>query len=122
MQDIYFRVFSGKTVASCPPVASASLRAGSGAMAASMAGNSTFWKDDEIVVDRDGIPHYTGSRPELMREYRRRVLFAFSTLEGEGDSEEKERRDLEKKQKKIRKEAFGCFARRSLALLPGFDP
>ena len=59
----------------------------------------TFWKDDEIVVDRDGIPHFTGVKPELMREYRKRVLFAYSSLEGDGDTEEKEARDLAKKQK-----------------------
>ena len=59
----------------------------------------TFWKDDEIVVDRDGISHFTGVKPELMREYRKRVLFAYSSLEGDGDNEEKEARDLAKKQK-----------------------
>ena len=42
-----------------------------------------FYKDDEIVCDRDGIPHYTGVQPHLMREYRRRVLFAYNNLEGE---------------------------------------
>ncbi|CAE7262427.1 RE1, partial [Symbiodinium necroappetens] len=59
-----------------------------------------FWRDDEIVVDRDGIPHYTGAAPQLMREYRRRVLFAYSNLEGSGDDEEKERKSLAKKKKK----------------------
>ncbi|CAK9023806.1 unnamed protein product [Durusdinium trenchii] len=66
-------------------------------------GGSVFWKDDEIVVDREGIPHYTGNRPELMREYRKRVLFAYSSLEGDGDTEEKEKRDLKKKQKAFAK-------------------
>ena len=66
-------------------------------------GNAPFWKDDEIVVDREGIPHFTGSRPELMREYRKRVLFAYSSLEGDGDTEEKEKRDLKKKQKAFAK-------------------
>ena len=56
-----------------------------------------FWRDDEIVVDRDGIPHYTGVQPGLMKEYRRRVLFAYNNLEGSGDDEEKERRSLAKK-------------------------
>ena len=59
----------------------------------------SFWKDDEVVVDRDGIPHYTGARPELMKEYRKRVLFAFGSLEGDGDTEEKEQRDLMRKRK-----------------------
>ena len=40
-----------------------------------------------------------------MREYRRRVLFAFSNLEGSGDDEEKERKSLAKKKKK--KKRFG---------------
>ncbi|CAK9062808.1 unnamed protein product [Durusdinium trenchii] len=62
-----------------------------------------FWKDDEIIVDKDGIPHYTGLRPELMREYRKRVLFAFSMLEGDGDTPEKEARDLEKKKRRFAK-------------------
>lgn len=61
--------------------------------------SGAFWKDDEIVVDRDGVPHFTGVKPELMREYRKRVLFAYSSLEGDGDTEEKEARDLAKKQK-----------------------
>ena len=63
-------------------------------------GSRDFWRDDEIVVDRDGIPHYTGAAPQLMREYRRRVLFAYSNLEGSGDDEEKERKSLAKKKKK----------------------
>eukprot|EP00435_Cladocopium_sp_Y103_P068123 s744_g31.t1 len=32
-----------------------------------------YFKDDEIVVDRDGIRHYTGMIPSLMREYRQRA-------------------------------------------------
>lgn len=81
------------------------LRTGSGAfaMAASLQQSATaaFWRDDQIVLDRDGIPHYTGAQPGLMREYRKRVLFAFNTLEGEGDTEEKEKRDLLKRQKRF---------------------
>ncbi|CAK9045239.1 unnamed protein product [Durusdinium trenchii] len=62
-----------------------------------------FYKDDEIVCDRDGIPHYTGVQPHLMREYRRRVLFAYNNLEGEGDDATKEARDLGKKQSRFAK-------------------
>ena len=58
----------------------------------------SWYRDDEVVVDNSGIPHYTGAMPELMREYRRRVLFAYTNLEGEGDDAAKEARDLEKKQ------------------------
>ncbi|CAE7864021.1 unnamed protein product [Symbiodinium necroappetens] len=67
-------------------------------MASSESAGRGFWRDDEIVVDKDGIPHYTGVQPGLMREYRKRVLFAFSSLEGSGDDEEKEKRSLLKKQ------------------------
>lgn len=66
-------------------------------MASSKSAGRGFWRDDEIVVDKDGILHYTGVQPGLMREYRR-VLFAFSSLEGSGDDEEKEKRSLLKKQ------------------------
>ena len=27
----------------------------------------SFYRDDEIIVDRDGIPHYTGEKPELFK-------------------------------------------------------
>lgn len=55
------------------------------------------YRDDEILVDRDGIPHYSGAMPSLMKEYRRRVIFAYSNLEGEGKDEAEETRDLERK-------------------------
>ena len=64
----------------------------------SEAAGRSFWRDDEIVVDKDGVPHYTGVQPGLMREYRKRVLFAYSSLEGSGDDEEKEKKSLLKKQ------------------------
>eukprot|EP00439_Symbiodinium_sp_Y106_P007836 s217_g1.t1 len=76
-----------------------------------MAESKQFWRDDEIVVDRDGIPHFTGAKPELMKEYRRRVLFAYNTLEGSGDDEAKEKRSLEKKR--------GRFAKKLLDALHG---
>ena len=76
------------------------------------AGDSrSFWKDDEIVVDRDGIPHFSGMYPHLMREYRRRVLFAYGNLEGSGDDEEKEKKSLAKKRSR--------FARKLLDALHG---
>ena len=71
------------------------------AMASSDATSRTFWSDSEIVVDKDGIPHFTGEQPALMKEYRRRVLFAFNPLEGDGDSEAKEKADLVKKRKRF---------------------
>ena len=80
-------------------------------MAGSASGGGVFYKDEEIVVDRDGIPHFTGAQPGLMKEYRRRVLFAYANLEGEGDTPEKEQKDLEKKQRR--------FAKRLLDALHG---
>ncbi len=82
------------------------LRIGSGAlctpaMASSETTSRSFWSDSEIVVDKDGIPHFTGEQPALMKEYRRRVLFAFNSLEGDGDTEAKEKADLVKKRKRF---------------------
>eukprot|EP00439_Symbiodinium_sp_Y106_P051141 s6716_g6.t2 len=68
-----------------------------------MASDKVYWKDDEIVCDRDGVPHYTGAKPELMREYRRRVLFCYTNLEGSGDDEAKEARSLKKKKARFGK-------------------
>ena len=73
-----------------------------GAMASDL-GKATFYRDDEIVVDRDGIPHYTGVEAGLMKDYRRRVLFTYSNLEGEGKDETEDRRDLQKKQQRFAK-------------------
>ena len=70
---------------------------------ASDLGKATFYRDDEIVVDRDGIPHYTGAEAGLMKDYRRRVLFTYSNLEGEGKDEAEERKDLQKKQQRFAK-------------------
>jgi hypothetical protein len=61
-------------------------------------GGKPFWSDYEVTVDRDGIPHYTGASPALMKEYTRRVKFAFHGLEGEGKDEEAEAAALLKKQ------------------------
>ncbi|CAJ1405495.1 unnamed protein product [Effrenium voratum] len=80
-------------------------RTGSGAcsVARAMAGGDAvpsraFWRDDEIICDRDGIPHFTGVQPHLMKEYRRRVLFAFSHLD-----EDEEAAGLKKKQQRFAK-------------------
>ncbi len=61
-------------------------------------GGKPYWSDAEITVDRDGIPHYTGAVPSLMKEYTRRVRFAFGGLEGDGKDAEAEVADLLKKQ------------------------
>ena len=66
-------------------------------------GKAPFYRDDEIVMDRDGIPHYTGAEAGLMKDYRRRVLFTYSNLEGEGKDEAEERKDLQKKQQRFAK-------------------
>ena len=65
------------------------------------AGSRPYWSDYEITVDKDGLPHYTGHLPHLMKEYRRRVLFAFGSLEGDGETPEKEQVDLDRKQRRF---------------------
>ena len=69
----------------------------------------TLYRDDEVLVDRDGIPHFSGADPGLMREYRRRVLFAYANLEGEGDDAAKEARDLQKKQSRFAKKLLDAL-------------
>lgn len=64
-------------------------------------GSRPYWSDYEITVDKDGLPHYSGHLPNLMKEYRRRVLFAYGSLEGDGDTPAKEQADLERKQKRF---------------------
>ena len=88
------------------PATSCAFCTGSGAgLRAMSAGSSIFWRDDEVVVDRDGIPYYTGVKPELTKECRRRVLFAFQSLEGDRDNEEKEGKKKKKKKKKKKTKA-----------------
>ena len=103
--DSFWR-FGGKTSAFGARSLQLHFRTGSGcgprrldrrAMADGGSGNRTFWSDTEIVVGKDGIPHYTGLMPHLMN----RVLFAYNSLEGEGGTEAKERGDLEKKKKRF---------------------
>ena len=79
----------------------------SDAMAAG--GSQPYFKDDEIVVDRDGIPHFTGAQPSLMREYRQRVLFAYQNLEGDGKDEAEETRDLNKKKQRFAKKLLDAL-------------
>ena len=78
-------------------------------MAGASSNHGNLYRDDEILVDRDGIPHFTGVMPGLMKEYRRRVLFAYTNLEGEGDDPEKERKDLEKKQRRFAKKLMDAL-------------
>ena len=68
-----------------------------------MADSKPYLRDGEIIVDKDGIPHVTGAKPELMKEYRRRVIFAFNNLEASGDDETKEARSLKKKKARFGK-------------------
>lgn len=51
-----------------------------------------FYRDDEIVVDSSGIPHFTGAVPALFKENRQRVWFA-------GKTKEEEEQDLAGKQR-----------------------
>ena len=66
-------------------VTSCAIRTGSGAGAPWLMlplPGKQFWSDYEIVVDKEGVPHFTGMQPHLMKEYRRRGLFAFGSLGG----------------------------------------
>ena len=63
-----------------------------------------FWRDDEIVVDKDGIPHYIGKHPHLTKEYRGRVLFPYTNREGQ-----EEQRDLPKRQNRFAKKLLGAL-------------
>ena len=97
---VLFRTGSRSPVLRAPPVA-----------AMAFDSKHTWYRDDEVTVDRDGIPHYTGADPSLMREYRRRVIFAYNSLDGEGKDATEEARDLARKQ--------GRFARRLIDGLHG---
>ena len=37
------------------------------------AAGRSFYRDDDITVDRDGLPLYTGERPDSVKEYTKRV-------------------------------------------------
>ncbi len=47
------------------------------------AASSDGHKDNEIFVDRDGIPHYTGHKIELLKEYESRVNIMYESIDGE---------------------------------------
>ena len=40
---------------------------------------------DEVTVYLDGLPHYTGEQPKLLKEYKKRVNLALAPLDGSGD-------------------------------------
>ena len=58
----------------------------------------SHYRDDEIVVDRDGIPHYIGERPICFKEYKKRAEFAFATIQGDGKTSEEQAVYKKKKQ------------------------
>eukprot|EP00913_Durusdinium_trenchii_P003431 g3178.t1 len=72
-------------------------------------GYKGLYRDDEVVVDKDGVPHYSGADPGLMKEYRRRVLFAYANLEGDGKDAQEEARDLAKKQQRFAKKLLDAL-------------
>ena len=49
------------------------------------AGGRSYYRDDEVMVDREGLPRFTGEKPELLKEYKKRVALMLSRLEGSGD-------------------------------------
>ena len=65
-------------------------------------GNHDQYPDDVLLV-KDGVPHYTGKKIELLKEYRRRVEILVTKAEG-----------LENPGKRVR-----CKAQLGLRLLEG---
>ena len=63
---------------------------------------SNWQRSDAITVDRDGIPHYDGVRPELLNEYKKRVLLLLGSVEASSDDEEARDTNAEKKKGKLR--------------------
>ena len=105
--DIYFFVFAFEEKAAS--LRSLAFRLVARSLAMADGGGKPFWKDDEIVCDKDGVPHYTGRYPSLMKEYRRRVLFCFNNLEGDGKDATEEARDLEKKKARFAKKLLDAL-------------
>ena len=62
----------------------------------------SFYRDDEITVDRDGIPHFTGEQPTLLKEYKRRVQLGIERIDGSGDEEERRLASNARKQARYR--------------------
>ena len=58
-------------------------------MASEQAHGRSFYRDDEITIDRDGIPHFTGEQATLLKEYRRRVKLGLERIDGSGDEADK---------------------------------
>ena len=54
------------------------------------------------MVDRDGLPHYTGENADLIKEYRKRVKLALARLEGSGDEATKIDASLKQKRRRFR--------------------
>ena len=67
-------------------------------MANDPAHGRSFYRHDEIVVySRDGAPHFTGERPELLNKYRKRAQLVLALLEGSGDDQQEINASAEKK-------------------------
>ena len=61
-----------------------------------------YYCSDRIVVDRDGLSHYATQTPELLKEYKKRVIPALARLEGSGSDEKAHEQNLEKKKRRFR--------------------
>ena len=71
-------------------------------MASEQSHGRSFCRDDEITIDRDGIPHFTGEQATLLKEYRRRVKLGLERIDGPGDEEEKIRISRNRRQARYR--------------------
>ena len=63
---------------------------------------SHWQRSDAIIVDRDGLPHFDGVRPELLKEYRKRVLLLLNSVDDSADDEAVRTTNIDKKKGKLR--------------------
>ena len=91
----------------------------------------SFYRDDEIVVDRDGVPHFTGEKPELLAEYKKRVRLGIAQIRAEqeppqDDWEEaavaENRADLAKKLRRFRVRLLNGLHNKAWRRCEALDP
>jgi hypothetical protein len=69
----------------------------------------SYCRDNEIIVDKDGIPHFNGNRVDLLRTYFQKATFSYECLEGDGNDEEAQAADLAKKQRRFAKKLIDAL-------------
>jgi hypothetical protein len=69
----------------------------------------SYCRDNEIIVDKDGIPHFNGNRVDLLRTYFQKATFSYECLEGDGNDEDAQASDLAKKQRRFAKKLIDAL-------------